>query len=213
MSRETIKDSIGKRLRLLRASHQLSQKELCDILNEQYDLQTGERTLRRYEDGENLPSIEVLFAYKDYFKVSFDYLLEGKHVSNDDSFSFVDAFKRLNRLLFSTVLIQEKIGNPNDRNYGKYVFIAVDDETNAYLDKLNGFLSTKDMEFLNNKTSGKIAIGDFDSIIFNMNLPSDQILVDEDRIKYIVETLGYDYSSFKRENLKKMDFHRKRESK
>lgn len=57
------------RLKELRTAHNLSQKQLADVLG------TTARAISFYENGLREPNIAALIALADYFGVSVDYLL------------------------------------------------------------------------------------------------------------------------------------------
>lgn len=59
----------GSKLKSLRESHNLSQKELANILN------IANSTLSQYESGKRVPSDEIKLQIAQYFGVSTDYLL------------------------------------------------------------------------------------------------------------------------------------------
>ncbi len=59
----------GARLRLLRKSHSLTQKELADRIG------CTEQTCRNWESGKNLPETDCLLLLSDLYGVSCDYLL------------------------------------------------------------------------------------------------------------------------------------------
>lgn len=61
--------SIGSRIRQLRESKQISQKELAAKLN------LANSTLCQYETGDRIPSDEIKARIADYFDVTVDYLL------------------------------------------------------------------------------------------------------------------------------------------
>ena len=58
-----------ERLKFLRKQKKLTQKQLAD------NLEITERTIRSYEIGENIPSIETFIKIADFFDVSIDYLV------------------------------------------------------------------------------------------------------------------------------------------
>ena len=58
------------RLKQLRKARGISQVKLA------MDLNTGQNTISRYENGEREPNIDELVKLADYFGVSLDYLLE-----------------------------------------------------------------------------------------------------------------------------------------
>lgn len=57
------------RLRELRKERNVTQQELAD------EMLVTQRTLARYESGENEPRLPMVFDLADYFKVSIDYLV------------------------------------------------------------------------------------------------------------------------------------------
>ncbi len=57
------------RLKQLRKARGISQVKLA------MDLNTGQNTISRYENGEREPGIEELIRIADYFRVSVDYLI------------------------------------------------------------------------------------------------------------------------------------------
>ncbi len=58
-----------KRLRSLREDHDLTQKEIAEILS------CSQRVYSNYECGQVEPSLETLIKICDYYKISTDYLL------------------------------------------------------------------------------------------------------------------------------------------
>ena len=74
-------DSCGKRIKELRQSINLTQKELADKLN------ITEAAISMYERNKRIPDNYILFAMSDLFKVTVDYLLcradEKSHVLLD----------------------------------------------------------------------------------------------------------------------------------
>lgn len=59
----------GKRLKLLRDKHNLSQQELGKSLS------LAKQTISGYENGTRKPDQDILMRFADYFGVSVDYLL------------------------------------------------------------------------------------------------------------------------------------------
>ena len=59
---------IGKRLKTLRESIQVSQAKMAEILG------TSQPAINRFEKGQAAPSVEVMRKYADYFDVSMDYI-------------------------------------------------------------------------------------------------------------------------------------------
>lgn len=63
------KDVLKSRLRYLREANNKSRSEMAK------DIFISEHTIRHYESGYRLPSIEIIYKIADYFEVSIDYLL------------------------------------------------------------------------------------------------------------------------------------------
>ncbi len=59
----------GKRLKILREKHHLSQQELGNKLS------LAKQTISGYENGTRKPDQDILVRFADYFEVSVDYLL------------------------------------------------------------------------------------------------------------------------------------------
>ena len=60
---------INDRIKLLRTSNGVTQKQLADILG------VAEVSLQRFEYGSARPSLDTLISLADYFNVSLDYLV------------------------------------------------------------------------------------------------------------------------------------------
>ena len=67
---KTINDSVGERIKQLRHSQNITQKELSEVLSK------SESTVRMWELGKSEPDLETLKKLAHYFKVSIDYLLD-----------------------------------------------------------------------------------------------------------------------------------------
>ena len=66
--------TIGDRIRALRIGAGLSQDEMAEALF------VGSRvSISQYESGKREPSIQLVMAYAEYFKVTTDYILFGKY--------------------------------------------------------------------------------------------------------------------------------------
>lgn len=59
---------VGKRLKTLRESIQLSQAKIAQMFG------TNQSSLNRYEHGQSEPPMALLRKYADYFDVSMDYI-------------------------------------------------------------------------------------------------------------------------------------------
>lgn len=88
--------ALSEKIRLLRVSQGLTQKEVAGILN------TSSQSVSGYENGNVLPDIGCLYKYADYFKISLSELLESsakQTVSTDDTptsseMQIIEAYRR-----------------------------------------------------------------------------------------------------------------------
>lgn len=60
---------INERIKMLRTSNGLTQKQLADAIN------VSEVSLQRFEYGSSRPSLDTLIALANLFNVSLDYLV------------------------------------------------------------------------------------------------------------------------------------------
>ena len=65
-------DTIGNRLKTLRAEHDLSQEKLAE------ELDISRTMVSHLENGNRKPSLYMLMAYAEHFGVSTDWILFGK---------------------------------------------------------------------------------------------------------------------------------------
>ena len=95
---DEFKTGVGKRLRKLREGQELTINEVVERLSNNYFLDVDEKSIRRYEKGEFLPKIDNLICLAELYDTTLDYIVYGKETSDDNSFTWYDNFKRLNRL-------------------------------------------------------------------------------------------------------------------
>ena len=174
--------SIGKRLKSSREESQMTQSEVADIMSNKYQCSIDERTVRRYETGENSVSIEFLLHFAEIYNKTLDYLVYGHNTTNDDSMRWEDMFKRLNRLIYSGVLIPQKIDIKMSPLFGKYELIALDEETNVFLDNLD--VLCKNKNYFNKKGQPNFdnLLKDFDDTIKSVVDKDETVKLDLDRI-------------------------------
>ena len=69
--------TLGERIKELRNKHGLSQEQLADKLN------VSRQAVQKWESNINEPNIEALKCIACYFKVDYEYLLNGKAIERD----------------------------------------------------------------------------------------------------------------------------------
>lgn len=96
---------LSKKLKQLRQSRQLSQKELGNILN------ISNATLSLYETNERKPDIDTTKKIADYFNVTSDYLLDR----TDDPKGTVTQSEKTEKDIAKTMAkLKEQLLNEND---------------------------------------------------------------------------------------------------
>ena len=125
--------AVGERIRSLRKEKGLTQEKLEEALY------INKQTISRYERGEDLPRIENLVALADFFEVTTDYILFGRHREKEEKKSaekttWYEIFRYLNRLVFFHVM--EIVGTNNKEEIGA---VFRDDELKVYYSRLEAY--------------------------------------------------------------------------
>ena len=176
---DEFKVEVGKRLWKLRKSQGLTINEMVEKLLNDYFLDVDEKSIRRYEKGEFLPKIDNLICFADLFNSTLDYIIYGKATSDDNSFSWYDNFKRLNRLMFT---MQIKMLRDVENTSDVYLKLS-DNEAKEWFGRIERFIESKRL-MLDSKGIEKITdIKDLDSLFEDFKKDQTQLLPIEERIK------------------------------
>ncbi len=182
MSKESTNRIIGKRLKAAREEAMLSQEKAAELMSNRYQCPMNDRTIRRYEAGENSVSIENLLCFADLYNKTLDNLVYGHNTTNDDSLRWEDMLKRLNRLIYSGILIPQRINNEQDPLNGKYMFLALDDTTNVYLENTYALCTTKNYQNKKGNPDFNNLLKDFDSQINKVVEKDEKVYLSIERI-------------------------------
>lgn len=188
--------SVGSRLKKLREKKGYSIKKFVEILNAEYYCSIEEKTIRRYEKGDNMPKIDYLIVFSEIFDVSLDYIIFGKETSDDNSFTWKDTFKRINRLIYSCVIIPFRNTKDNCDKEPSFYFLGYDDELNVYMNRVFTFALEKVFSFENRNESAQITINEFDNLIKEFENDKIQLLPTQKRLSYVFEKSGGDYEKY-----------------
>lgn len=205
---ETFKKSIGNRLKELRKQKAYTVDTLVGKCNKLY-IDIDEKTIRRYEKGEFIPKIDNLIAFSEIYGVSLDYLIFGNETSDDNSYSWKDNLKRLNRLIFSCVLFPYKETDITSPYYDRYYFTSFDDEIKIYIEKLTSFLNQKNHEFEVYGKHLEFDIHDLDSQIDGFEHNNEQLCPTADRLNYLIKQMGHDPQEYLSNEIKEIQRKRK----
>lgn len=200
---EKFKKEIGQRLKQLRKDNKLSIEKLVDKMTENY-IDINEKSIRRYEKGEILPKIDNLIYLAEIFNTTLDYIVFGKETSDDNSFTWYDTFKRLNRLVYSLV-IELSMNNEN----GKYCYEFWDDEIKVYWERLNHFGVNINYLFYNKGGNPVFSVKDLDNLFIDFANDNEQLYPTKKRLYNHLISKGIDPEVFIQKRLKTISDKRK----
>ena len=188
---ENFMKAVGKRIRELRKSQKLTQAQLSSILSERYNLNICDRSISRYETGIGLPETDNLIYLADFFNVTTDYILYGKELSDDNSFTWYDTFKRLNRLIYPFA-----VGFGKDSGDGKIYLELWDDETKVYYERLQSFGVSMNYCFEHKNGEPHIAVETLDKLFSDFQDDKKQIAPNQERMFKFLKNQGIEPEVF-----------------
>ena len=171
-----IPKEIGKRLRALREKHGLTRDKLVEKIEVKCYSAISTKSIQRYEDGEILPKIDNLICFAEFFDTTLDYIIFGKETSNDNSFTYYDNFKRINRLIYSLSAYLAKDDS------GKCHLIFWEEEFNRLYERLDNFSGDDDYDFLKRGKDTKMSLETLDSLIEDFREDKEQLLPTPERL-------------------------------
>ena len=197
---EDFKKSVGVRLKELRNKNKLTISDLVEKLQNEYYTDIDEKSIRRYEKGEFLPKIDNLICLAEIFKTSLDYIIYGKETSDDNSFTYYDNFKRLNRLIYSLA-----VNFVRNNSTGKCYLELWDDESKLYWERLNTYGSNDNYKFEKRNEPPKISLKELDLLIEDFAEYKEQLLPTKERYDSYLESQGINPDAYLDEKLKRMN--------
>ncbi len=184
---DRFKKELGKRLKILRKEKGLTQAELVEKLSTTFHIDIDEKSVRRYENGTYLPKIDNLIALSEFFGTSLDFLVYGKEMTDENSYTWKDTFRRLNRLIFSAVLLPFREEDKNSPYCGKYYFEAFDEEVTVYMERFFAYAKDKCYSFETREKSPYFDISDLDRLVGNFEDYTDDLSPSAKRLDHILK--------------------------
>ena len=197
---EDFKKSVGVRLKELRNKNKLTISDLVEKLQNEYYTDIDEKSIRRYEKGEFLPKIDNLICLAEIFKTSLDYIIYGKETSDDNSFTYYDNFKRLNRLIYSLA-----VNFVRNNSTGKCYLELWEDESKLYWERLNAYGSNDNYKFEKRNEPPKISLKELDLLIEDFAEYKEQLLPTKERYDSYLESQGINPDAYLDEKIKRMN--------
>ena len=196
---EEFKLKVGIRLNELRKKNKLTINELIEKLQNEYYIDIDEKSIRRYEKGEFLPKIDNLICLAEIFNTSLDYIIYGRETSDDNSFTYYDNFKRLNRLIYSL-----SVNFVKDDATGKCYLELWEDESKLYWERLNTFGKNDNYKFEKRNELSKFSLKELDVLIEDFADYKEQLLPTKARFDAWLENQGINPEEYLIEKLKRM---------
>ena len=196
---EEFKLKVGIRLKELRNKNKLTINELIEKLQNEYYIDIDEKSIRRYEKGEFLPKIDNLICLAEIFNTSLDYIIYGRETSDDNSFTYYDNFKRLNRLIYSL-----SVNFVKDDATGKCYLELWEDESKLYWERLNTFGKNDNYKFEKRNRLSKFSLKELDVLIEDFADYKEQLLPTKARYDAWLKNQGINPEEYLIEKLKRM---------
>ncbi|MBO5286255.1 MAG: helix-turn-helix transcriptional regulator [Clostridia bacterium] len=190
---------VGERLKELRNKNKLTINGLIEKLQNEHYIDIDEKTIRRYEKGKFMPKIDNLICLAEVFNTSLDYIIYGKETSDDNSFTYYDNFKRLNRLIYSLSVYFVK-----DSETGKYYLELWEDEAKVYWERLTNFGVNNNYSFEKRQKDPYFSVKELDKLIEDFADYKEQLLPTMDRYCNLLISQGIDPNEQIKEKLDKI---------
>lgn len=176
---DEFKTGVGKRLRKLREGQELTINEVVERLSNNYFLDVDEKSIRRYEKGEFLPKIDNLICLAELYDTTLDYIVYGKETSDDNSFTWYDNFKRLNRLLYTMQVQMLRDGEKVSDVYLK----LLDGEAKEWFGRIERYIENRKNMFTHKGLEKEIAVKDLDALFKEFKKDPTQLLPIEEKVR------------------------------
>ena len=176
---DEFKTGVGKRLRKLREGQELTINEVVERLSNNYFLDVDEKSIRRYEKGEFLPKIDNLICLAELYDTTLDYIVYGKETSDDNSFTWYDNFKRLNRLLYTMQVQMLRDGEKVSDVYLK----LLDGEAKEWFGRIERYIENRKNMFTHKGLEKEIAVKDLDALFKEFKKDPTQLLPIEEKAR------------------------------
>ena len=196
---EEFKSKVGKRLKDLRIKNKLTIDDLLEKLQIDHCIAIDEKSIRRYEKGEFLPKIDNLICLAEIFNTTLDYIIYGKETSDDNSFTYYDNFKRLNRLIYSL-----SVNFLKDESTGKCYLELWEEESKIYWERLNTFAINDDYNFEKRNAIPKFSLKELDLLIEDFAEYKEQLLPTKERFDVFLESQGINPKEYLNDKLNRI---------
>lgn len=197
---EDFKKSVGARLKELRNKNNLTISILLEKLQNEYYIDIDEKSIRRYEKGEFLPKIDNLICLSEIFNTTLDYIIYGKETSDDNSFTYYDNIKRLNRLIYSL-----SVNFVKDETTGKCYLELWEDESKVYWERLNTYGINDNYNFEKRNALPKFSLKELDSLFEDFAEYKEQLLPTKERFNSWLESQGINPETYLVEKIKRIN--------
>lgn len=176
---EEFKINVGNRLRELREHKGMAIKDVVKKLSGDYCCSIDEKSIRRYEKGDFLPKIDNLICIAELYDTTLDYIVYGRETSDDNSFTWYDNFKRLNRLLYTMQIRMLR----DEKKISDVYLQLVDDEAREWFGRIERFIDNKRLMFDRKGIEKIIGVRELDALFEDFEKDHTQLCPIEERIR------------------------------
>ena len=188
---DEFKKGVGKRLRNLREKRGWTIDAVVEKLSNEYYADIDEKSVRRYENGTFLPKIDNLICIAELYDTTLDYIMYGKETSDDNSFTWYDTFKRLNRLIYPLA-----VGMGKSSADGKIYLELWDDEWKVYYERLQSYGLNKNYAFEHRGSEPSFDVKVLDELFADFINYKEQLAPTLARYNKYLESQGIDAEEF-----------------
>ena len=196
---DDFKKNVGKRLQELREQKGLTIKDVVELLSRDYYCDIDEKSIRRYEKGEFLPKIDNLICFTELYGTTLDYIVYGRETSDDNSFTWYDTFKRLNRLIYPLTL-----GFGKGSEDGKIYLELWDDEAKVYYDRIQSFGVDKDYMYVHKGIDPNYKVKEMDALFEDFKNYKEQLTPNIERMFKYLKSQGEDPEKYIRSRIEEI---------
>lgn len=196
---QEFKINVGNRLRELRENKGMTVIEVAKTLAEDYYCNIDEKSIRRYEKGDFLPKIDNLICLAELYDSTLDYIVYGRATSDDNSFTWYDTFKRLNRLIYPLTL-----GFGRGSEDGKIYLELWDDEAKVYYDRIQSFGVDKNYMYVHKGIDPNYKVKEMDALFEDFKNYKEQLTPNKERQFKYLKSQGEDPEKYIRSRIEEI---------
>ena len=199
MGKLTEQSKIAKRMRKLRESKKWSREKMAEIMSNDFNYSIDSKEIQRWEEAKHSIPLDAAMVIAEALNTSLDYLVYEKETSDDDSFTWYDTFKRLNRLIYPLA-----VGLGKRSADGKIYLELWDDEWKVYYERLQSYGLDKNYAFEHRGSDPSFDVKVLDELFADFINYKEQLAPTLERYNKYLESQGVDAEEFLRHRIEEI---------